>query len=138
MSNLKTLKPLLILLVGIFIGFALSPYPSIASQPIKLIINNKEIQSDPPPQIINDRVFVPICVVSENLGASVEWDGENRIVRIYSQKPDTNNVNTSSTLTIRDIINKKHQYSFDPKSWSGKIYLDDADIAYYKTVTANS
>ncbi|MDR3238756.1 MAG: fibronectin type III domain-containing protein [Clostridiales bacterium] len=35
--------------------------------------------------IVNDRTFVPIRYISENLGAKVEWDGENKIVTILQQ-----------------------------------------------------
>ena len=91
MSKIKNYKSLFILLIGIFIGSIFSPYPSVASETIKLIINNQEIQCDTPPQIINGRVMVPVRFVAEPLGATVEWDGENRVVRITRKDNNDNN-----------------------------------------------
>jgi len=53
-----------------------------ADQPIKLIVNGKEIQCDVPPQNINGRVLVPARYVAEALGATVEWDTANNSVII--------------------------------------------------------
>ena len=35
------------------------------------------------PQIINDRTFVPVRYIAEQLGANVVWDGENSSIYIY-------------------------------------------------------
>lgn len=48
---------------------------AFAADPIKLIINGKEIKPDVPPQLINGRTMVPIKWVAESLGADVQWDG---------------------------------------------------------------
>lgn len=101
MSKIKNHKSLFILLIGIFIGSMFSPYSSMATQSIKLIINNQEIQCDTPPQIINGRVMVPARFVAESLGASVEWDGENKVVRITSRQQG--NVTTPPVNTVDGI-----------------------------------
>ena len=44
--------------------------------------NDKQISIDVPAQIIGDRTFVPVRVISESFGASVEWDNDNRCVNI--------------------------------------------------------
>jgi len=95
MSKIKNHKSLFILLIGIFIGSMFSPYSSMATQSIKLIINNQEIQCDTPPQIINGRVMVPARFVAEPLGATVEWDGENKVVRITRKD---NNIDNNQTI----------------------------------------
>lgn len=95
MCKIKNYKSLFILLIGIFIGSIFSPYPSVASETIKLIINNQEIQCDTPPQIINGRVMVPVRFVAEPLGATVEWDGENKVVRITRKD---NNIDNNQTI----------------------------------------
>ena len=41
---------------------------------------------DVPPKIINDRTFVPLRLVGNALGISVEWDNANRIVNVDSMK----------------------------------------------------
>ena len=38
------------------------------------------LNPDVPAQIINDRTLVPLRSIFEALGASVSWDGENKIV----------------------------------------------------------
>ena len=101
MSKIKNHKSLFILLIGIFIGSMFSPYSSMATQSIKLIINNQEIQCDTPPKKINGRVMVPARFVAESLGASVEWDGENKVVRITSRQQG--NVTTPPVNTVDGI-----------------------------------
>ncbi|MCD8391358.1 MAG: N-acetylmuramoyl-L-alanine amidase family protein [Firmicutes bacterium] len=50
-----------------------------------LIVNNKEI--DPPlsPIIFNDRALVPVREIFEEVGATVEYDGEDQSVTIYNE-----------------------------------------------------
>lgn len=64
-----------------------------AATPIKLLIGGQEITTDVLPQIINDRVLVPIRVISENLDAKVEWNDKTRTVTVEpketkNEKPD--------------------------------------------------
>lgn len=82
------------LFVGIFLSCLLFSTFAIANTPIKLIINGQTIQCDVPPQNINGRILVPARFVAEPLGATVEWDGENRVVRITGTNGDTNNNQT--------------------------------------------
>jgi len=53
-----------------------------AATPIKLVIGGQEITTDVLPQIVNNRVLVPIRVISENLGAKVEWNEKTRTVTV--------------------------------------------------------
>lgn len=41
---------------------------------IKLIVNGRIIEADVAPQLVSDRVLVPIRSVAEALGANVQWD----------------------------------------------------------------
>lgn len=54
----------------------------IGSQSAK--VNNIDVTLAQSPQIVNGRTLVPLRVVSEALGAEVDWDGESRIVTIRS------------------------------------------------------
>lgn len=49
---------------------------------IKIYMNNNLIKTNNTPFIISGRTYVPLRVISENLGASVKWDNENRKVII--------------------------------------------------------
>ena len=48
--------------------------------PVKVLLNGKEVEFDVHPQIINDRTMVPMRAIFEQLGATVEWDGETKTV----------------------------------------------------------
>ena len=49
---------------------------------IQLIVDGKNITDLSKPVIMNDRILVPLKVVSEELGATVTWDGEHRTVTV--------------------------------------------------------
>lgn len=55
-----------------------------AANPINIFVDGEEVSSDVPPQIIDDRVMVPVRWVSEALGADVHWDQENDQVIIHT------------------------------------------------------
>ncbi len=46
------------------------------------MVNGQPIQMDVPARIINDKTLVPLRFLSESLGYTVNWDGDNRIVTI--------------------------------------------------------
>lgn len=53
---------------------------SYAEESISLFINDQKVFSNPPPIMYQDRVFVPVRIVSESLGANVVWS--NNIVSV--------------------------------------------------------
>jgi len=66
--------------------------PAEAAGSIKIIINGNQVPSDTNPVIIADRTYVPLRVISENLGAKVEWKSATGQVVI--------NWRTTSTPTL--------------------------------------
>lgn len=86
----KFLLLLLILSSFIFSGYKIQ-------KPIKIYINGKVVESDQPPLLIDNRTFVPIRVIAEDLGATVNYDNKDRIVTIRRDK-------TNILLTIGDDI----------------------------------
>lgn len=55
--------------------------PAMATEPIKVFINNQEIIFDVPPFVENSRVLVPIRKIAETLAFNVNWiDGLGQIV----------------------------------------------------------
>lgn len=86
----KFLLLLLILSSFIFSGYKIQ-------KPIKIYINGQLVESDQPPLIIDNRTFVPIRVIAENLGATVDYNNKDRIVTIRRDK-------TNILLTIGDDI----------------------------------
>ena len=81
---------LLILSSFIFSGYKIQ-------KPIKIYINGQVVESDQPPLLIDNRTFVPIRVIAEDLGATVNYDNKDRIVTIRRDK-------TNILLTIGDDI----------------------------------
>lgn len=86
----KILLLLLILSSFIFSGYKIQ-------KPIKIYINGQVVESDQPPLLIDNRTFVPIRVIAEDLGATVNYDNKDRIVTIKRDK-------TNILLTIGDDI----------------------------------
>lgn len=113
------LKNLSCLIIGLLIG-CLFPLQSLfAQQPIKLIINGKQIQCDVPPQNISGRVLVPARYVAENLNASVDWDGVNNAVVITSNQQGnvvTPPVNTPITVPTPQPISPSVQIPSENKT----------------------
>lgn len=56
-----------------------------AADTMRIFVNNREIKTDVPAQIIGGRTVVPLRAVSEAFGADVQWDGVKREVRITKQ-----------------------------------------------------
>jgi N-acetylmuramoyl-L-alanine amidase len=55
---------------------------------INLIVGGKMLSPDVPPQIIHDRTMVPIRIISEELGAKVDWDLAQQKVHISNGTSD--------------------------------------------------
>jgi len=65
----------LVLVLTLMVGLASTV---VANDPIRIVIDGKEVKSDVAPVIVNDRTLVPLRVVSETLGATVEWAAATR------------------------------------------------------------
>lgn len=77
---LPTIFLVITLIVTLFItGVAL------ANQPIKLLVNNQEITTDVPPQVIEGRVMVPVRCLAEALGAKIHWDEKKRTIEVFTE-----------------------------------------------------
>lgn len=57
----------------------------IIGQKVLYINGNDSINMDVKPQIINGRSMVPLRVISEALGVEVNWDNDQRIIRINTK-----------------------------------------------------
>lgn len=71
--------------IGIVLLLCSVTFAAYASSAIKIFVNGKEKQSDVLPQIINDRVMVPIRFIAEELGADVQWDEHTNSVYIKNE-----------------------------------------------------
>ncbi len=84
---------------------------SAVSNNIKIFINGQEIYSDVAPEIKNNRTMVPIRVISENLGMSVEWDANSRsvIINNKSSQITQNTVDDSKTTIMGESVATSEQ-----------------------------
>jgi len=64
-------------LASFLIGNAVSAY-----SPVKLFLDGRELTSDVPPRIEDGRLLVPVRIISEALGAKVNWNEEEKTVSI--------------------------------------------------------
>lgn len=46
--------------------------------PLSLVIDGKQVAEPPPPRIISDTTYVPLRLVSERLGITVEWRAKQK------------------------------------------------------------
>lgn len=101
---------------------------------IKIEINGKSIVSDVAPFINNDRTLVPIRVISENLGYSVNWDNQTRKVTVKNNdksieltigKKEVNINGTHSSIDVAPMI--KNERTFVPLRFISESFDNDVN-----------
>ena len=124
-------KKLYITLVVVLCSFSSIIGLAFAKGSIKIVVNDQIITSDVAPQMVNNRVMVPISVISKALGTNVNWDQKNQRITI-------NNNNRSNQ---NDIWNQ--ELELISSSWAGvknligtyMIGFDERDDKLIKSVT---
>lgn len=61
--------------------FLLAATPALAQTP-SLIIDDERVKTDVSPQLIEGRVLVPLRVITESLGAKVDWENSTKTAKI--------------------------------------------------------
>ncbi|WP_089609410.1 stalk domain-containing protein [Dehalobacterium formicoaceticum] len=83
------MKKTKVFLAGVIVAgavlFSTVAYPSIADSTIRIIMNGSVIPSDVSPLLTQGRTLVPIRVISEGLGAKVQWDQKNNAVVVTGE-----------------------------------------------------
>lgn len=103
---------------GLFEGFSI----------INVIVNGKKVEGDVPAINFKGRTMVPVRFVSEELGATVEWEGETASA-IITKKPDEI---ISSEYTQEDIDELKfYNKVAEHYKWIGDL-ADDLVFMYYE------
>jgi hypothetical protein len=102
-------------IVAVALAFSvMSSASALAAQDITIMALGEQLETDTPPVIESDRVFVPIRAVGEALGAQIGWDGATgKIVFIKNA--------TINTLFVGGVIAYKSY-----KGSMSKIELDAA------------
>lgn len=97
-----------------------------ASDDIEVMLNNNYIKFDVPPQIINDRVMVPIRAILEAMGATVEWNEEKQTA--FCKKGDTE-VEVVLNLGYLWVNNQLVQMVCNPVVINGRILVPARSVA---------
>ena len=74
-------RSLAIFLLAFFLFQCFLPRGAKAGE-LKLVIDGRRIEAEPAPFLEGGRTLVPVRLVSEELGADVDWDEVNRTVHI--------------------------------------------------------
>ncbi|WP_268893000.1 copper amine oxidase N-terminal domain-containing protein [Paenibacillus sp. An7] len=80
MEAIKIKKKLFISLFVVVLSFSIVVSLAFAKGNIKIVVNGQQVTSDVAPQIVNNRVMVPISLVSKALDANVGWNQNNQTV----------------------------------------------------------
>lgn len=81
-------------------------------QPIKVLLNGKEIEFDQEPIMIDERVMVPIRAVFEAMGYEVGWD-ENTQTASSVKGSDLITVQINNNIIEYKINGESHEYECD-------------------------
>lgn len=128
MSNLRKISSTFMLSL-ILIG---NVSAAESTKDIKIEIDGKNVVSDVAPFIDNDRTLVPIRVISENLGYSVNWDNQTRKVTVKNNdklieltigKKDVKIDGTNSSSDVAPTI--KNERTFVPIRFISESFDND-------------
>ena len=113
-------------------------------------VNNKEVQLDTPAVIVNGRTLAPARFVAETFGYTVQWDAENKIVKItgstefykdYSDLPDYGSFSGANLLGNEKIDvdgcsgqGYIYDFTYDKNKFSSG---DDVDKEYVNKLEEN-
>ena len=107
-----------IILLAFFYIITLFPMPGLGTTSPSIVINGKLLHTAVSPIIIENRTLAPVRGVFEELGATVEWQGQSQTVHI-----------TRDDLLITMRINKRNAYI------NGNRYIMDTVPIIYKDCT---
>ncbi len=99
--GVMTIMALLVMAACILVG---GQTPAEAGQTVKIFIDGREVPSDTSPEVIAERTYVPIRVISENLGAKVEWKQDTRQVVVNWRSTSTSSLPPAKQGEIQIII----------------------------------
>lgn len=66
---------LFLLVVSLLMGFIVN-----AQEPIRVLLDGRQLHFDVQPVIIDNRTMVPMRVIFEELGADIQWNGATRTI----------------------------------------------------------
>ena len=70
-------------------------------------VNGEEVELDSPACIVNDRTYTPVRFIVENLGATVEWDAELRMVTIIPAAEEAVEEETTEEVVEEEVVEEE-------------------------------
>ena len=108
-------------------------------------VNSKEVQLDAPVVIVNGRTLAPARFVAETFGYTVQWDAENKIVKINGKESSTETTTETTTVTTTETSTETTTESTTETttkatatSSSKKYYDEYSDVLDYGTYVNTS
>jgi hypothetical protein len=89
-------------------GCANAKNDNAKSDTIKVMYDGKTIEFDVQPEIIDDRVMVPMRTIFETFGAKVKWDGDSQTITAKKKSKTI-----EMTIGSEDMTKNDETYSFD-------------------------
>ena len=77
---------LITVIISGVIGYASPKTIEVIFNNMKIKVNGNDIKSDTEPFVYENRTYVPLRAVAENLGADVYWDGATNMVSIQDSR----------------------------------------------------
>lgn len=116
-------KLLTTVLAGVLIaGLGTAAFAGNQPKPIKLNLDGNELATDTAPINVNGKVLVPVRVISEGLGAKVDWDSSTNTVIINSQSTDSQKQQISyleQALAPKDQLSAVNSWAEGVKTRNG-------------------
>mgnify|MGYP002537201487 CR=1 FL=1 len=107
------MKKLLIFVLTAIMVLTTASFNVLANNDILVLVNDKEVVFDVPPQIINGRTMVPMRKICEAIGADVHWNEETKQITIASIGKGVEMVVGSPKISVGHIDFKKKEYVLD-------------------------
>ncbi|WP_027356878.1 copper amine oxidase N-terminal domain-containing protein [Desulfofundulus thermocisternus] len=101
----------------------------------------KEVSCNPSPIIVNNRVFVPLRFIAENLGAEVKWNDEQNAVYIKSAEVIAQEKAQEAAKKEQEELNKMFRHgkviSVEPDKLTMNVEKGGGDVGRTITITIN-
>ncbi len=120
------MKKSIMFFLSFLLIFQLIPSIGHAEESIKIIYNGQTVESDVPPKIVNNRVLVPVRVISEALGYTVLWDSQIQSVTILGNQIQINFILNQPFIWKNGV---KSQLDVTPFAELGRSYLPIRAVA---------
>lgn len=102
---------------------------TFADPVIKLVLNGKELKTDVAPIPADNRVMVPIRVISEALGAKIEWDAKTNSVIIDSTELEARKLQIQRLEEAIKILTPQDQLGV-VKTWAEGVKRRNGVLQY--------